>query len=42
MREYINNFINYFLDKIIYPIFYFCETEPIKAMPVSQSKPRSN
>lgn len=31
MREYINNFINYFLDKIIYPVFYFCESDPVIA-----------
>ena len=36
MREYVNKFINYVLDKIIYPgersltsfVFYFCENEP--------------
>ena len=28
MRYYVNKFINYVLDKIIYPVFYFCETEP--------------
>ena len=28
MREYVNKFINYILDKIIYPVFYFCENEP--------------